>query len=193
MNEPHVETALQAAKLRIQACVSTAAERLSETLGLQPAGTAQVEGRHVYAAAQFDLRRKLADFNRGFADHLREQVREKVAAAVRGRGPSSRSLSTASWETLTLVEEDEVDQRVAAERMSAQLAEQCEWELRELDSYAAALLHGGEPDPARNPLRTDVVAQALRRAIDGVTEDPAGRRGLAPQGGRALAGSMKAC
>lgn len=193
MNEPHVEAALQAAKLRIQACVSGAAERLADTLGLQTAGAVQVEGRPAYAAAQFDLRRKLADFNQGFADRLREQVRDKTAAALRSRNPTSRSLSTASWDTLTLVEDDEVDERVAAERLSAQIAEQCEWELRELDSYTAALLHGGEPDPARNPLRPDVVAQALRRSIDGITEDPASRRVLGHEFGRALAGSMKAC
>ena len=194
MNEPHVEVALQAAKLRIQACVSAAAQRLADTLS-QTSGFSQLEGRQVYAAAQFDLRRKLSEFGREFADRLREKVNERLRNGRGGASTTSgsRNLSSASWETLTLVDENEADQRVADERLAQQIGEQCEWELRELDGYLAALLHGGEPDPARNPLRPDTVSLALRCAIDVLSDDPAVRRVLSHEFGRSLGGAMKAC
>ncbi|MDP1790867.1 MAG: DUF1631 family protein, partial [Methylibium sp.] len=185
---PNVQAALNAACLRIQATVTATAERLVETLALQSSSFASITTRQLMASTQFDLRRKLPDFNLVFSAGLRDRVLE--AAEPRS---STRSLATTSWESLSLVGDDEVDERVSAERLSTQIVHECEWEMRELDGYMAALLHNGEPDPDRNPLRPEIVGRALRRAIHAVNDDPASHRLLATEFGRSLATAMRAC
>ncbi|MGV8823267.1 DUF1631 family protein [Methylibium petroleiphilum] len=185
---PNVQAALNAACLRIQATVTAAAERLVETLASQSASFASITTRQLMASTQFDLRRKLPDFTLVFSAGLRDRVLE--AAEPRS---STRSLATTSWESLSLVGDDEVDERVSAERLSMQIVHECEWEMRELDGYMAALLRHGEPDPDRNPLRPEIIGRALRRAIHAVNDDPASHRLLATEFGRSLATAMRAC
>ncbi|WP_428419816.1 DUF1631 family protein [Methylibium sp.] len=188
MNAPNVQAALNAACLRIQATVTAAADRLGQTLALQSSSFASASTRQLMAATQFDLRRKLPDFNLVFGAGLRDRVLEAAEPRT-----STRSLATTSWESLSLVGEDEVDERVSADRLSMQIVHECEWELRELDGYVAALLHAGEPDPEHNPLRPELIGRALRRAILAVNNDPESHRLLASEFGRALATAMRPC
>jgi len=189
VNDPYIQAALQAASLRIQGTVTAVAERLIETIALHtPAFTSAWE-RQARSGAQFDLRRKLPDFNHLFGSALREKIYQQAEP----RSTSSRSLATTTFESLSLVGDDEVDERVSAERLSMQVLHESEWELRELDAYMAGLLHIAQPEPERNPLRPEVVGRALRRAIHGVTEAPEHRNVLAQEFGRGLATAMKAC
>lgn len=188
MNAILVQAALNAACLRIQGTVTAAAERLVETLALQSSSFASTATRQMVQATQFDLRRKLPDFNLVFGAALRDRVTDAAEPRT-----STRSLATTSWESLSLVGDDEVDERVSAERLSMQIVHECEWQLRELDGYVGGMLRLGEPDPERNPLRPEVIGRALRRAIHTVTDDPASRRLLGQEFGRELARTMRDC
>ena len=187
MTDAFAQSTLHAATLRIQGAVSATADRLTETLalGTPPPGSS----RQALTALQLELRRKLPGFNLEFANALREKIQaETLPRSDSGRG----GLSTTSWESLTLVDDAEVDERVSAERLSMEIAHECEWELRELDGYVGAIL-SGKPDPERNPLRTEGVATALVRAIKLVSPEAEDRKLLVREFGRALAPAMRSC
>ncbi len=188
MTQSFAQSALHDAALRIQRAVGAAAERLAETLalGAPPFGSS----RQDIALLQSDLQRRLPAFNLEFASALREHM----LADAGQHGETRRSMaSTTSWESLSLVGEAEVDARVNTDRLSMELAHACEWELRELDGYVAALLHTSRSLPERNPLRTEVVARALLTAIQTVSVEAGHRTILAREFGRALAPAMSAC
>jgi len=189
VNALSIEAALHAACLRIQACVTEVAEQLLETLGLQSASFVGAAERQAQIGAQFDLRRKLANFTMVFGTALRDKVLEEASP----QGKNSRSLATTTFESLSLVGEDEVDERVSGDKLSMQMLNECEWELRELDGYIASLLETMQAEPERNPLRPEVIGRALRRAIVAASDDRESRRVLGQEFGRALAKAMKPC
>ena len=189
MNALSIEAALLAACLHIQACVTAVAAQLLETLGLQSASFVGAAERQAQIAAQFDLRRKLANFTMVFDTALRDKVLEEASP----QGKNSRSLASTTFESLNLVGEDEVDERVSGDKLSMQILKECEWELRELDGYIASLLETMQAEPERNPLRPEVIGRALRRAIVAASDDRESRRVLGQEFGRALAKAMKPC
>ena len=187
MPDSFLHATLQAAALRIQAAIGSVAERLADALA-QLAQPSVNMSRQELARLQDELQRKLAVFNLEFASHLRERIEAEGAP----RRESRRTLASTSWEALSLVADEEVDERVSAERLSMDIAHDCEWELRELEGYVSALLPLGHGE-TRNPLRPEVVARALLKAIDAVTPEPAYRKLLGREFGRALAPTMRGC
>lgn len=187
VSDSFLHAALQSAALRIQAAVGVAAERLADSLA-QTAQPALNMSRQELAAVQGQLQRKLPVFNLEFAGALRERMEAEWAP----RQAPRRTLATTSWEALSLVADEEVDVQVSAERLGMELAHDCEWELRELDGFIGALLPSAQPD-ARNPLRPEAVARALLKALDAVTPEPAWRKLLGREFGRALAPAMRGC
>lgn len=138
--------------------------------------------------AQFDLRRRLPAFNLTFGNVLRDKVLKEVLP------PSAeRNFAATDWESLSLVGEDEVEERVSAERLGMEVEHECEWELRELAAYMGSLMGLGRADQDRNPLRPELVGKALFRAIESTTEQPESRKLLARELSRALAQAMRAC
>ncbi|MBA3591292.1 MAG: DUF1631 family protein [Methylibium sp.] len=188
MTQTFAQSALQAAALRIEGVVSAAAERLAETLALAapPFGSS----RQDITLLQGDLQRCLPAFNHDFAAALRERMSDDAAQHSDARRTMP---ATTNWEALSLVGDAEVDARVNTDRLSMELAHECEWELRELDGYVGALLQSGRRAPEHNPLRTEVVARALLTAIQTVSTEASPRKILAREFGRVLAPAMRAC
>lgn len=187
MTEAFALSALDAASLRIQAAVGTTADRLVDALGASAAPSDA--SRHAMAALQTDLRLRLAVFKLEFASAMRERMHIELGP----RNALRRSLADTSWEALSLVADEEVNERVAIERLGMEMAHDCEWELRELDSFVGELLRAGQPDPERNPLRPEVIARALLVAFRSVTPQPDLRDLLARRFGPALAPMLRAC
>lgn len=188
VTQSFAQSALHAAALRIEGVVSAAGERLAETLALAapPFGSS----RQDITLLQGDLQRRLPVFKLDFAGALRE----RMAAAAAPHGDARPTVpTTTSWEALSLVGDAEVDARVDTDRLSMELAHECEWELRELDGYVCALLQTGRPAPERNPLRTETVARALLTALQAVSADAGHRKILAREFARALAPAMREC
>lgn len=184
-----IQRALDAAAQRISAVAAATAERLVDTLGVQAMSATNSQLRQGYTSAQFELRIKLGAFNATFSQVLREKI--KRAADPAGR--ETRSLANTSFESLSLVGDDEVEEQVSAERLSMDIQHQCEWELRELDSYVGSLLQVGRPDPERNPLRPEIVGQALFRGLEAVTTEREQRKLLSREMTRALSQTMRGC
>ncbi len=98
-----------------------------------------------------------------------------------------------NWGELSLMDDTAVDNLVVADRIGMSLAHACEWELRALESYTAALLGEEEAGPDRNPLRPTLVARALLAAVDGLTDQASLRQTLSEELTRAMAQRMPQC
>ncbi len=104
-----------------------------------------------------------------------------------------KSFGSTGWGELSLLEEEAVDQLVAADRIGMSLSHGSEWELRAVESYTAAVLGDDEAGPDKNPFRPSVVARALLAAVDGLTDQAGMRQTLSEELTRALALRMPAC
>jgi len=97
------------------------------------------------------------------------------------------------WAELSLVDDSAVDALVAADRIGKALGHSCEWELREVEAFTAALLGDEEAGPDENPLRPQLVARALLATVDELTDQAALRQTLSEELTRALSILMKDC
>jgi len=178
---PHLEVALQ----RIRTAAEQAAERGAEGLGMAALSAGQMKRRDALLSAQFLFRKQQACFNQRFQQSLRSHIAGKPSDKT--AGPTEKP----NWSELSLMDDEAVDALVAADRIGLAIGHQSEWELREVDSYAAGLTQGSEND--RNPLRPELIALALLDAIHAVSEDAETRQILTDELTRALAQEMRAC
>ncbi|MGE5115534.1 MAG: DUF1631 family protein, partial [Betaproteobacteria bacterium] len=184
-----LQAALQAAVNRIKRTAASTAERTIDALGTTALAAGGGGQRDAYLALQFDFNRTLAPFNQRFG----EVLDEKVASETAPRPAGGRATSITDWQSLSLVQDDEVEELVSADRLAQTIAGGCEWELRELSGYVRALLRPAEGERDRNPLRPELIGKALSRAIEEVSPERDRRALLARELGRAMATSMKEC
>jgi hypothetical protein len=188
-SETRMPLALDAAVARVKATAQAVAERVASGLGSQASSAGRIGERDLLLATQIDLRRKMNSFQLVFSKELSDKVQEEIQP----RHDPRRKLAAASWETLSLVEDAEVEERMFSERIGQQISHACEWELREIAAYMGSILNLGRADEERNPLRADVLGMAIFRAIEAVTSDPDGRKLLAREFGQAMAAAMPEC
>jgi hypothetical protein len=177
--------AIEAAVRRVKLAARGAAERAVDSLGVSALASANVFQRDHLLGAQFELNRKLAVFCNSFDETLDRRVEREVLP----RHSSQGALLETSWDALSLVDNQEVELQVSAERLGLQIAQDCEAEQRELDALVGAALHGSSEAP-RNPLRPEIIGNAMIRSIDQVTERAELRKVLVAELGRSLATSM---
>jgi hypothetical protein len=164
----------------------TAAERTVDSLGLAALSSNNVFQRDGLLGAQFELNRKLAIFALTFNETLDQRISREAGALNPDGGP----LPT-SWDALSLVDDHELEIQVSADRFALEISHACEWEIRELDAYMGTLLNLGRADHDRNPLRAEIVGQAMIRAVDAVADRPETRKVLLTEIGRSLANAMR--
>jgi hypothetical protein len=177
----HVSSLLEPAAARIKSSARAALERTVESLGLAALATSDCFARDRKLAAQYELNRKGSFFSMAFDEEFQDRLRRECQPKGERNGPTA-------WDSLTLVEDDEIERGVSAERFGMELANTCEWELRELDAYMATLL-GGTDTP--NPLRPEVLGFALVKGIEAATDRPEIRAVFLTEIGRALAAEMR--
>jgi hypothetical protein len=185
--DPRLDAVLQAASGRLQVAASEAAGRLVTTLADRIMNAASNRQRELLVSAQFQLRRMQGAFNMTFSQALVDEVRRELEPKRRsGFGPTD-------WQSLSLVDDAQVEAMVSSERLSQTLGEDCEWELRELDTYTGALLRVGRADKDRNPLRPEVLGRVLRRATEAVTTEVEVQKFIAGEIARLMSRSMAGC
>jgi Protein of unknown function (DUF1631) len=199
---------LEAATQRLKLAARDAAERTIESLGLAALASNNAYQRDGLLGAQFELNRKSAVFVLAFNDSFDQRVMRELAprtgdedsgqatggawAAPSPAGSEpARPAAPTDWASLSLVDDKEVEAQISAERFGMEISHACEWELRELEGYVAALLGdaGGERD--RNPLRPDLVGHALIRGIESVSDRADVRKVLSSELSRSLAGLLR--
>ena len=183
---------LAQATQQVRAAARGAAEHTVDSLGLAALASTDLVRRDALLGAQYELGRKIGLFSAAFNDALDTEVARQAGLLTPTPRPDVTPESlVASWDLLTLVDDHEVELHISAERFAQDIAHSCEWELREFDAYMATLMQHDSADHARNPLRAELVAQAMMRAIDAVSGRPEVRKALATELGRALAQAMR--
>ncbi|MGQ3051703.1 MAG: DUF1631 family protein [Roseateles sp.] len=177
---PHLEASLT----RIRLAGEQAAERCAEGLGLSALSAGQIKRRDALLAAQFVFRQQQGVFSQRFVQSLRKQV----AAEQSDTKPQVAAATKRDWGELSLMDDDQVNNLVAADRIGLAIGHHCEWELREVESYVAGIQLG-----ERNPLRPELIGQGLLDAIQTITDDPQTRQTLTDELTRALAQEMRGC
>jgi len=178
---PAIETALQ----RVRLAARMAAEKGVNSLGLAALSANSTAQRDALLGGQFELNRKLAVFTATFNETIEDSVvREVTPRNTQSSGPTT-------WDMMTLVEDHEVETKVLGDRFALDIQNQCEWELRELDTYMGAAMHLKTADQERNPLRPEIIGRALVRSIEATTERPEVRKALSIEIGRTLANAMR--
>ena len=176
---------IEAAVRRVKQAARQAAERTIDSLGVSALASANVFQRDALLGAQFELNRKLAVFCNGFDETLDRRVEREVLP----RNSAQSALSETSWDALSLVDDHEIEVQVSAERFGLQIAQDCEAEQRELNGFVGSVLQGFSETP-RNPLRPEVIGNAMIRSVDQVTDRPEHRKVLIAELGRSLAASL---
>lgn len=176
---PHLEASLT----RIRLAGEQAAERCAEGLGLSALSAGQIKRRDALLAAQFVFRQQQGVFLQRFLQSLRRQITSEQGDDKPVAAPPKKD-----WGELSLMDDDQVNNLVAADRIGLAIGHHCEWELREVDSYVAGIQVG-----ERNPLRPELIGQALLDAVQSITDDPLTRQTLTDELTRSLAQEMRAC
>jgi len=189
---PRLPANLESAVQRVRMAARTAAEHTVDSLGLAALGSNSVLQRDALLGAQYELNRKLAIFALTFNETLDTDVARQVGTLTPSTGPAVTPDSlVASWESLTLVDDHEVEIHISADRFALEISHACEWEIRELDAYMGTLMGLDAAEHDRNPLRAEVVGQAMIRAIESVSDRPEVRKVLSTEIGRSLAHAMR--
>ena len=189
---------LESAVQRLKLAARDAAERTIESLGLAALASTNAFHRDGLLGAQFELNRKSAVFVLTFNDAFDQRMLRELGPRTPSMGSDGSTVFNATpaapvatdWASLSLVEDKEVEAQISAERFGQDVAHACEWELRELEGYVAALLGeaGGERD--RNPLRPDLVGHAMMRGIEVISDRADVRKVLASELSRSLGGLL---
>jgi hypothetical protein len=184
-----MDAAIAAALRRVIATADAAAEQVTANLGVQGQSAVRTPDREVAMSLHMELRRKMATMQAVFSDVLTLKVREDAAP----RGTVKRKAEATNWQSLSLVADHEIEDRMGSERIGQQISHACEPELRDLVAYMGAVLGLGRAEEDRNPLRPDIIGMASHRAVEAVTQDRDGRKLLARDFGQAMAIAMPEC
>lgn len=179
---------LEHAAQRVRQAVRSAVERTVESLGLASLAATNAFQRDAILNAQFEVNRKSALFHQTFEAAFDEQLRREALP----RADIPLGEDTGSWEDLSLVENHELEIKVQAERFGLEITHACEWELRELEAYVGSILGHARAERDRNPLRPEIIGNAMIRGVEAVVDRPDVRKLLAAELGRSLAAVLRA-
>ncbi len=190
---PRLPAALTAAAHRVKVTAREAAQRCADALGAAATTSTSNSAREDLLAAQFELNRKQSAFSMTFNERLDDSL---VAEMRRREGGARTSTIGSSWQSLTLVDDRDVEIQVSADRFALTLEHDCEWELRDLDALMLGLLHAPHGSSSeveiRNPLRPEIIGKAMVWACDTITDRPSVRKALVESMARTVASGMPA-
>lgn len=188
LTDPRSQAAFDAAINHIRTTTAAVAERVATHLGVLASAAGRIIERDALINAQLDLRRNMSTFVLQLTDALSQRVTREIRPRE-----STRSLAETDWQSLSLVDDHEVEERMFADRIGQAITHGCEWELRDLSTFTGALLGIGRAEHDRNPLRPEVLGAAVFHAICGITNDPDSRKLLAREMGAALSKVIPQC
>ncbi len=187
--DPRAQAAFDAAISHIKTTTAAVADRVSDHLGILASAAMRIFDRDALITAQMDLRRNMSTFVLVFG----ETMVKKVARELNPQTETNRRQADTDWQSLSLVDDAEMEEQMFSGRISQTIAHDCEWEQREVASYTGQLLGIGRAEQERNPLRADVLGAALYRAISSISSDHESRKLLARELGLAMARVMPTC
>ncbi|MES2089400.1 MAG: DUF1631 family protein [Pseudomonadota bacterium] len=187
MTDPRLAPILQASLSRIQVAMAAAVEKTASQLGLLASSATSNAHRQQLLTAEFDLQRKTGALNQAFSREL--QLR--AGKDARRKTENSTAFAETDWNSLSLVDNAEVERTVVAERLAQSLASDCETEFKALHDYLSPLLDDHQAD--HNPLRPSLLSNALVEALAEVSTDAEVNTLVAQQIGRHLPTELRLC
>ena len=187
--EACLQTALSAALSEISATVTSVAARTADNFCALAQSSTKISQRDLLQSVQAEMRTNLTHFQRAFD----ETLCTKIALELAPRPEAPREFAVADWESLTLVDDSEMDERLYSDRIGQQISHTSEVELRALAAHMGSLLNIGCADQNRNPLRAELLGAALYRAIKVFSDQPEARKLLAQELGIGMAQAMPEC
>ena len=188
-SDPSFHAALAAAQERIRATADAAVVEVANNLLvlMKSAGTYRERGQLAFAQIHILENREL--LLASFTGALRERIGDDIAS----QGESRAQSATTDWQSISLVDEGQIEEKISFERIGQLIAHRSEAELRDLDAYMSSMLRHGWADPRRNPLRGSVLGSALHKAIEKITDEPDTQKIFGRELGQAMAHAMPAC
>jgi hypothetical protein len=188
-SDPIVPALLASAQDRIRATLDAAVVEVANNLLvlMKSAGTYRERGQ--LAFAQIHILENREPLLTSFASALREGIDDDIAAQAESRSQSS----TTDWQTISLVAEGQIEEKISFERIGQMIAHRSEAELRELDAYMSTVLRHGWADSRRNPFRGAILGSALHKAIEKITDEADTQKIFGRELGQAMASAMPAC
>ena len=187
--EARLQTAISAALTEIRATVTSVAARTADSFCAQAKSSIKISQRDLLQSVQVEMRTNLTLFQRAFD----ETLCAKIALELTPRPEAPRAFALADWESLTLVDDSEMEERLYSDRIGQQIAHTSEVELRDLAAHMDSLLNIGRAGQNRNPLRAEFLGAALYRAIEVLSDQPDARKLLAQELGLGMAEAMPEC
>ncbi|MDE2400150.1 MAG: DUF1631 family protein [Burkholderiales bacterium] len=187
MTDARLDPVLQASMSRIQAAMSAAVDKTASQLGLLASSAGSNAQRQTLMSAEFELQNKTNALNQAFA----RELKQRAGKDVRRKSTADIAYAETNWDALTLVDNAEVERNVVAERMANSLSEECATEFKEVHNFLSALLDDTQTD--HNPLRPQLLSNALLESLTEVSPDPDICAMLAQHIGRNLAPELKEC
>jgi hypothetical protein len=184
-DDPNIQAALDAAQKSIRDAAADAVDPAAAAIkalsraALPSERPALLQALGVLLQSRVPL---LAAFDKA----LRQAVDDELSP--KDEDPAFRDPT--DWKAVGLVDEDQFEERLAFERVGQFIGHECEAELRDLSAYTGEMFDIGWADPARNPLRGQVIGAALDQAIESVAQGSESRRVLVKELGQALAKTL---
>ncbi|MGZ8260663.1 MAG: DUF1631 family protein, partial [Caldimonas sp.] len=184
-----VHAAFASAQDRIRATADAAVVEVANNLLvlMKSAGTYRERGQLAFAQIHVLENREL--LLSSFAAALRDRIAEDVAA----QGESRPQAQTTDWQSISLVDEGQIEEKISFERIGQLIGHRSEAELRDLDAFTCSMLGHGWADPRRNPLRGSILGSALHKAIEKITDEPDTQKIFGRELGQAMANAMPPC
>ncbi len=135
------------------------------------------------------LQKQQADWVQALQNLIDRGVRE--ALSERPAAPQERKPMALSLDELSLVDEGQAEEDIEISRVMAQIDQQAEWELREVQAFMAAARGQNEIRREANPLRPEVFARALSQATRNLRVAAEARMLLLRLAGAQLASLLK--
>lgn len=181
MTDPRLDPVLHAAASRIQTAVSAAIDKALVQLGPLALAATSNQARQQLMTCERELKLKsgriLQAFQREFQSHVNKHQRPETS-------DTSTIVRELDWDALSLVDNQEVERGVWADRLAQTLTQDCEEHLKSLFAHVATLLNDAGAE--NNPLRPQAVAKALLEALASAECDEDTCLTLAGQMGRVL-------
>ena len=174
---------------QIQTTAAAVTDRVSDMLSTMAESSTRIIERDLMLASRLDLIRNVASFHSVFKNVLRD----RVIGDLSPRGAAQRPQAATDWQSLSLVDDHQVEERMVSGRIAQLITHESESDLRELNSYMIAMLKAAGLDDSRNPLRPDIIGASLYSAVEAVSEQKDFRKLLTRDLGWAMARAMPVC
>lgn len=168
MIDPRLDAVLPQALGRLRVAVSGVLDQVVVQMSAMTAASVSNSQRQLLMTADRELRLKSGRLLQAFERELKALAQNCLQST-----PDSRasSLANTDWDSLSLVDNAQVERDVQADRLALAVTPACERSLSTVSSLMAGLLDDANPE--RNPLRPKLVTKALLDSLVQIgLEDP---------------------